>query len=566
MPSLFTSLGLAGSALQAAGAAVRTSGHNISNANTEGYTRQRVQMAARQAEQFGSLQIGTGVEISQVERIMDQRLEDLIRQAFSSLGNLETQDRVLGRVEALLGELDGDSIGAALSRFFDALEELANRPEDHATRTLLVASGDDLASTIHARDQELRELREDLEAEVHTAVDEINRITGEIAALNQEVINAEMGGRNLGTANDLRDRREALVKQLSELLSVRAVETSTGSLNILSGSDFLVFGKDSKELVLDAAVDGDVVVSRIRFSSDGKLLTVNGGKLAGLLECRDQTLVDIRNEINNLTQALITSVNEIHASGVGIERWRSATSTATVQNPTQPLSGADLLPPIRNGSFDLKIYNENTGLVDTYNIRVSPEISLEELATRIQGAVAAEHPQISATVTIQGRLEIRSSDPDLSFYFAGDTSGALAGLGLGTFFTGTGASDIGMNEALVEDPRLIATGQGGGPTDTSNVSALAALRDEKLLEDGGATLEEFYQGLAGVVGVNRARARDLLENQRTVSEHLQNERAAISGVNLDEESIDLMRYQRAYQGAARFLSVIDTLLETLLST
>jgi flagellar hook-associated protein 1 FlgK len=203
---------------------------------------------------------------------------------------------------------------------------------------------------------------------------------------------------------------------------------------------------------------------------------------------------------------------------------------------------------------------------ETFSIHVDPSGSLQDLATGITAALATRHPSVTASVTSEGRLRIASSDPDLTFTFAGDASGVLAGLGLGTFFTGRSASEFGINQAVEDETRLIATGRGDGPTDSSNIAAIAALRDAKLLDNDGASLEEYYQGVVGALGVNRAQARDLLENQRTVDDHLLNERSALSGVNIDDESLDLIRYQRAYQGAARFLSVIDTLLEALLDT
>jgi flagellar hook-associated protein 1 len=565
MSSLFTSLGMAESALKAAGTAVRTVGQNISNADTEGYTRQRVEMAARQSDHMGRVQVGTGVDVTRVARIMDQRLEEMIREGGSTLGDLMARDDALGKIESILGDLDSSSIGSALSQFFDAAESLVNHPEDATTRTLFAARGDDLSRVFNSQDTALRGLREDLEQDVRSSVEEVNRLTSQIASLNDQIVTSELGGTNLGTANDLRDRREALVKNLSELVSVKAVETSSGSMNILAGSDFLVVGDQAKNLVLDTKPDGDVAVSTIRFESDGKSLILNGGKLAGLVTGRDQTVPQIRGELDQLAKAIISEVNQIHSQGVGLSGWGSMTGTVPIDDPSAALTADGLLPPVQNGSFDLKVHNQNTGLDDTYNIAVDPGTSLDDLASLISAAVAADHPSMAASVTSDGRLKIESGDSNLTFSFASDTSKAMAALGMGTFFSGSSAADMAVSQAVVDDPRLIATGQGGGPTDPAGIAAIAGLRDRKVLDAGGATMEEFFQGAVGVLGVQRSRAKDLLANQTAVSDHLSSERAAISGVDLDEESIDLIRYQRAYQGAARFLSVVDSLLESLLN-
>src|ERR1041385_3648719 len=148
MSSLSSSLGLAGSALQAAGTAVRTTGQNIANANTDGFTRQRVDLAASPADIFGQLRIGTGVDVTRVERLLAGHLEELLRDAGAKLGELSVKDDTLGRVETIVGELDGsDSIGTALSKFFDAAQDLANRPEDGSARTLFLSRAEDLASS-----------------------------------------------------------------------------------------------------------------------------------------------------------------------------------------------------------------------------------------------------------------------------------------------------------------------------------------------------------------------------------------------------------------------------------
>jgi flagellar hook-associated protein 1 FlgK len=571
MSSLFTSLGVAGSALSAAGTAVRTVGQNIANANSEGYTRQRVQLIARLAQDMVRFQIGTGVEVARIERVLDRRLEEMLRDARSSLGDLDARDRVLGRVETLLGELDGDSIASALSLFFDAAENLVNQPQDHSARSLMAARGADLALTIRRVDAGLRDLRRDQESEVAAAVEEVNRLAVEIAQLNDQVVAAENGGQDRGAANDLRDRREELVKRLSDLVKVKVVETSSGSLNVLSGSDFLVLDTTAHALALQTEPNGDVLVSQVRFASDGKGLALRGGKLQALLDLRDRQIPDLRGEIDGLAKAVISEVNRIHSQGEGLARFQELTGATAVSDPRVSLAASGLLPRAKNGSFDLRIASGDAGQVQTYNVSVDldglngDDTTLEGLAAAINAAVGPDHPQVVARVTREGRLSIESGDPSVKFGFGNDTSGVLAGLGLNTFFTGRGAADVEVNRLIQDDPRFIATGRGAGETDATNVSALAALRDAKVLAGGGATLEDFYRGTAGVLGVDRARAQGLLQNQLAVLEHLQNERAAVSGVNIDEESIDLMRHQRAYEGAARVLTVIDSLLETLLN-
>jgi flagellar hook-associated protein 1 FlgK len=568
MAGIISTLSIARSALQAQDAAIRTTGQNIANAGNEGYTRQRVVMtAAEPAHLAPGLSIGTGVEISRLERMFDAQIEESIRGSSATLKDLATRSTVLGTVETALNDLAAYGIGPAMDKFFAALNDLAARPEDHTLRSQVVAAADALRDAFGFGEGKLTEIRGNLDDEVVAAAREINRVAGEVAQLNNEITVAENGGVNAGTANDLRDRRDSLVRRLSELTGAKAIETSTGAVNIMVNGDWLVYGRTANELVMSAGADDGVPHTTVRFGGDGKLFSPATGEFAALRALRDETLPEAIDAIDKLAGTFIDQVNRLHSTGEGLARLTNVSGTNAVTSPTAALQDAGLPFTVRDGRFFFTVKNENTGALDSYDIAVdctdpNNPTSLYDLADEINQAIAADHPEILARVTNDFRLAIDSQSPSVTFGFREDTSGVVSALGLNTFFTGSGARDIDVNALVRNDLDLLAAGHGGGVADNTNVLAMLDLRDQQLIN--GATLENWWQGRIGALGVARAEARDLAENQQAIHANLIAQREALSGVNLDEEAINLMQYQRAYQAAARLLTVVDELLATLL--
>ncbi|MBI4585796.1 MAG: flagellar hook-associated protein FlgK [Planctomycetes bacterium] len=570
MSSIFTSLKVAGSALHAASAAVRTVGHNIANGGNEDYNRQRVNLVANQPDVLGNLQIGNGVELKRIERILDQRVETLLRDARSAFSMLHAKDRALERLEQIFNELDGTGLSSAISKFFDAAADLANNPADIPTRQVFISTAQTLAGVFRSQDREIHDFRKDLNFQVEETVNRVNELTRSIADLNEKILGVEKGGVAIGTANDLRDQRDALTKQLADLVDIKVVETSTGVYNISHGSEFLVEGQTAQTLELDTGAEEGVPISEVRFSGSGRIYSGNGGALKGLLEARDTIAVKYLDEINALASGIILEVNKVHTGGEGLIGWSDLRSSEAVESINAALNEAGLPFTPRTGSFDLRVRDTVTGLVKNYNLRVDldglngDDTSLQDLADSIDAQAGADFPELEASITLDNRLRIRSSSDRITFSFANDNSYVLSGLGVAGFFTGSDATDIAVSSDITGDPRLVAAGQGDGPLDPRNILAISALRNTPLLGDDSQTFEEFYQRTVGLLGIERRETKNRLENQGVIKEHLENERAAISGVNVDEESIELIKYQRMFQGAARYLSVVDTMLDSLL--
>ena len=173
--------------------------------------------------------------------------------------------------------------------------------------------------------------------------------------------------------------------------------------------------------------------------------------------------------------------------------------------------------------------------------------------------------QIQARVDETNRLEIVSNSENLKFFFGTDTSGFLAAIGLNTFFTGTDGLGMGVNEVVEQGLEYLAAGKDISPGDNANALELAALRDRKVLQSETMSLTEYYQALVGTLGVQTSEANFRLEHQELLTQQLENQRQRISGVNLDEEAMNMLVHQRAFQAAARFLATVDAMLEVLMT-
>ncbi|MEE8142885.1 MAG: flagellar hook-associated protein FlgK [Planctomycetota bacterium] len=570
--SLFASLNLARLSLMAHQTAIQTVGHNIANASTEGYARQRVQMRPTPADDLVFARIGTGVMVERIERIVNEHLEATLRDSRSGLGDFTEQNRIYQMLESVFNDLGGGGLSETLNNFFNALEDLANQPEDATARFIFLEESTSLADTLNFLDDKVRQLRSDLDDDIVAVYEEINRITTELADLNKNIVLAEKGGEQPSTANDLRTQRDFLLGKLSELIDIKVIENNRGAVQVLNGNDVLVFDSHARTLDIRSTTDGDITLHEGRFSDNGDQIRPRGGRLAALVEGRDSIVKSRRDQLDTLAKGLLDELNALHTGGEGLTRHTSVRSANAVDGGDLALASAGLPFAVEDGSFLMQVVNEGDGTRESYTIFIdadglnSDDTTLKDLATLINTVVGSDHPEISAQVTVDGFLEITSSDPSLTFTFRDDNSGFLVASGINTLFSGSNARSIQVSSWLLDDPSKVAAGRGGGVADNSVVLDMLALRDQGFLGASDMTFDQYYNALVGKIGVEGAKASDLLRNQEAITQSFQNQREALSGVNIDEEAINLIRFQRAYQASARFLNVVDRLLETLINS
>ena len=479
MSSLGNIINIGVGALRTHQIALNVTGNNIANVNTPGYSRQRAGITT--APTVNGL--GTGVEFGVLTRARDRVLDSQHRFEAGQLGRIEFLESAMSTVEAIFTEVAGggstetgaifnQSSGAALtgafSRFFNSLQDLANNPESQANRAAVREEGTLLTEQFHRMDDQLSKMRDDLEREFTAAVDAVNKLTSEIARLNSRILADKADTASI--AGNLDDERDRLIDELSTLIDVSAKEQTDGTMTVAGamGQGILLVDKGiSLDLAVTPLVRDGAIVSDLVIADTGSRVEVQSGRLAGILEARDQKLTSFQTTLDETAQVLADRFNIQHAAGFGIDGSSS------------------------NLFFD-------AGSVSARTIRVADTIlaNLDKIAT---AAASSTSPSISA---------------------------------------GTG--------------------------DGSNALALSDVRLEKLFGGGTQTVEEFYADFIGEIGAEAKSVFTFAASQRLVLSQVDNRRENLRGVSINEEASQLIIFQRAYQAAARLVTVADQMMQAVL--
>ena len=442
--------------------AIDVTGNNIANANTEGYSRQRVNFVTAPTIHTPIGAEGTGVSVAAVERIVNRFIEPQIQEAIQDTGRWEAEKDVLERVEIVLNEADAYGLNATMGEFFNAWQDLANNPSGYSERASLVAKAETLATTFNQAYGDLAEIQADIDAGIDTDIGAVNTIAAKLTALNSEISSLNSAG---GVPNDQLDRQDLLLRELSELIDFTSttdadhqVTVTLGDGNVLVGAaafgrltTVVDAGTGHKDVVWDSATGVDL-------NGD-----IGGGRLQGLLAVRDTTVQGYVDDLDALAtgapDGLMAQVNGLH-----------------------------------QGGFDL---NGDAGLA---------------------------------------------------------------------FFTGSDAGDMALNTAIAADPSLVAAAAeaAGVPGGNGQAIAIAQLQNSGTMSGGTATFDDFYNALVSDVGVAVNTAGDRYDQQNAMVEHLMNYRESISGVSLDEEMVNLVKYQHAYEAAARLIASVDEMMATVI--
>lgn len=576
---LTSSLQIGRSALTASQVALQVTGNNFANASTPGYSRQIVNLAPYIDGRQGGYFLGRGVGVTGINRQVDQALQARLWSGTSAEQFAATASNTLAQVEATLNELTDNDLSSGLQAFFDSWSELANSPNQDGARSLVIQQGRTLASQMRSLRSDLTTMKRQVDGQLGASVQQADNLLTQIADLNTAIVQAEGGS---GQANDLRDQRDSLVGQLSQLMDVSVVEQPSGSLDVLVGSTPVVLAGQSRGIELHRETIGGEVQLSVTVKNDTTQLSIGSGSIGSLLNQRDVTIDATIDRLDSVASQLIFQVNRIHSAGYS--KTPLTTLTGTQRVPSGDVSRALNDPgnstfaglPFQavNGGFLVTVTNQTTGASETVRIDVdldgldasgSPGFGNDSSVQSIAASLDALG-NISASVNPDGTIKI-DADSGYSFAFSEDSSGALAVLGLNTFFTGKDATDIGVREALHTQPGLLATGLvvGGQPDDNAAARGILGLRDQANDQLGGQSLLGSWIDAAQNVGASAASAANRADATRLVRENLDAQRQALSGVSIDEESINLLNFQRQYQGAARFISVVDQMTQELLA-
>jgi flagellar hook-associated protein 1 FlgK len=563
--SLFSSLQLANNTLVATSLGLQVVGNNIANANTPGYLRQELNLVTAPSQRLGNLTIGLGVQVEGITQKIDQFLETRFRASISDLSNGETQESVYAELEAIVGELSDTDLSTSLSNFFNSVQDVLNQPESVSVRNIAVLKGKTLASDIQTLDSRVSVLHKQIDDQVVGSADEINSLLKKIAELNLQIVGTEGGSVSRSDAVGLRDSREVALKDLANLIDINAVEQPTGDVSVFANGEYLVTQASYREVkVAQKSVDG-LIKSEIRIAETDSPIVLYSGKLAGLMTSRDKILGGYLENLDSFSRVVINEFNKAYSSGQGITGFSTVTSNEAVTDAAIPLDEAGLSFTPSSGSFAVQVLNRQTGQTTTTNIAIDlhgldDDTTLSSLAEKLNAIDG-----ISATVTDTRRLRINSDSANLAFSFANDTSGVLASLGINTFFTGTGASDMGVSTVVANDPAKFAASSGGINVDSQNAVKLAGLLHSGLSSKNGQSVAVLYDQMTSTVSQGSAVAKSVAEGYRTFKQALEGQHLAVSGVSLDEEAVRMISFQRTFQAAARLITTINEMLDTLVN-
>ena len=564
--SLFGVLQLANNAMRSHMIGLQVVGQNIANANTPGYSREEVLLAPAPVQRVGNLTLGLGVQVDGVVQKVDRFLDERLRASTSDRSASETQEQAYQQLEGVMGELSEQDLSTSFNKFFASVNEILNQPESLGVRNLAALQGRTLAGDINRLGQRVGEMRANSNDQIAKMATDINRLTEEIRQLNVRIASTESSDVSKSQAVGLRDQRAKKLTDLAELIDIRVEEQTSGAVNIFVNGDFLVVDGIARKVTTAFQPGEGLSKAEIRIQDTDSKLNVKSGQLAGLYAARDDILGKYLSDLDQLANSFIFEFNKLYSSGQGMTGFQSLTGAFAADDSAATLDEAGLKFTPTSGSFLVLVRDKQTGLTKTTDVAIDlnglddNDTTVDQLVAQLDGIEG-----LAASIDPTGRLVLESDSPNIEFAFANDTSGALAAFGLNTFFTGSAAADMAVNQVVLNDPsKFSASGTGIG-AGTDNAVALANFQTRPLAAANGASVDVLYDRLTASVTQGSSVATSVAEGFRSFEGTLQGQRLAVSGVSIDEEAVRMITFQRAYQASARLIQTIDELMDVLVN-
>ncbi len=629
MRSTFAGLNTVVLGLAAQKLSLDTVGHNVANANTEGYSRQRVNLVTASPQTIftgaGTAQIGSGVLAQSITRARNSFIDQQMWKESSTLGYGQTLLDHLGKVEGVFQEPGDTGMQTVLDKFWKAWNTLSTNASDNGARTALRERGVELVDAIQQANTQLRNMISDTNDVIKIKVDSVNQITKELLSLNKQIVSVEAGGQD--HANDLRDRRDYLVDQLSKMINVRVTEEKDGSYTVQSSGFTLVDKNSATKLTTDSTQDDDYGYEVVNVVIDGSKEKINftNGEIKGLIDSRDKVAdpssTDSResdisakaylNKLSKMSQFLLQEFNAVHRDGYGLNgdtgtnffgatnydynyNDPTTTPTATTNNFSNIFGSTNLYP---DGTPKAKCWIDqltvNPQLFDTTNglgkIAAKTLVGSLTVTQSDPGApkisIGGDYPTgvtLPATYTVTVN---RKPDGTIDTVSYTDSNGG-SGTGILILDSATGTSKFSLGAITTplscmtitvdsKDTRTppsnctytfttLKESQGNAAGDNA-VNLANRLKVDISANLGKSSLDTYYGSMIGALGVQADNADRLTTNQQTLVNQITNWRSSVSGVNLDEELSDMIRFQKGYSSAARVLTAMDEMLDKLIN-
>ena len=561
--SLLGTLSIAGSALAAQQAALQVTSNNIANASDPNYSNEVVDLTPAFDTNENGQYIGSGVDIADIQRQVDESLNSRLASSVSDNNTATTIQNWAGQIQSVFGALNQQSLSTSMNTFFNDWSTLANNPTDTGQRQVVIQDGENLAQQFNSLDSQLNGIGTTLNSTVGSTVNQINQLTTQLASLNQQIASSNTGE---GQDNSLLDERDATIQQLSTYVNVNSLIQPNGTVNVYIGSMPVVSASTANALtVQNTEVDGSEQ-STIMFANNSGSAPVTGGQLGGLLSVQS-TLSTTLNSVNSIANNLISSLNQLHASGQGTSNFTSVTGTTQVKDPTQPLdnSAAGIPFTVSNGSFVVSVTDAATGQTSSTLIPVqlgsgaTSPTTLNSLVASLNGISGIQASDAG------GFLSISSSSPDYTFSFSQDSSGVLSALGVNTFFSGSNAGNIAVNQTVANNPAFVAASGNGNPADNTTALAISQLADQPVAGLNNQSIDDSYNSLVSQIGTTVSNATNDATATSNIQQALQAQQQSVSGVSVDNEAINMIQQQRVYQGASLLISTVNQMMQSLLT-
>ncbi len=461
MSSSFFGFTIGVKALSASQKALEVISHNVANINTEGYKKQEVVLTTTMPEGIPAInrlitagQLGSGVEVSAIRRLHDHYIERELNKELQNSGKWEQSVKIFENIESIFNEPTENGLREMMDLYWNSWRELENFPENYSVRKNLVENSKSFCNLLKSTYQKLINLKKDLNTEAKIKVEDINNLTSQIKQLNSLIKEVVING---DSPNDLMDKRDLLINQLSKLVNIDLKSSNFNQVNIFIGGTAIV--RENNSFNLEANLNAATGVYDILWKDTLRPVDIENGELFAILNFRDNYIPDILKKLDDLAGFFIENTNLIHSSGYGLD-----------------------------------------GISTGYN-----------------------------------------------------------------FFSGTGVLDFNVNSEIDNNLNLIAAAATPNkPGDNLNVSEILNLRDLRILDSNSSTSDEFYNNMIIKIGVEAQQCVREGKNSDLLINKINLRKESVSGVSLDEELVNMLKFQHSYNAAAKVISTMDSLFETII--
>ncbi|MCQ8128779.1 flagellar hook-associated protein FlgK [Methylomonas rivi] len=546
-------IGILSSALSGLAAFQRSlevTSNNIANVNTEGYSRQRVELQTTPEQFVGHGYLGSGVSATNIKRSYDEFINAQLRSSSTAFNDVDSFYLLSTQMDNLIAD-ETTGLAPAMKSFFDSVNDVANDPTSIAARQVMLAEGDAIARQFNLMSSRFNDLREQVNTNLDTSVKEVNGFAKSVADLNRKIMDAVGKTSGQQMPNELMDQRDLLLSKMAEKMDISVVPQPDGSFSVFTQQGQpLVLGSNASSLSLQGAANDP---SRLQIMLNGEDITGNltGGEIYGNLRFRDEMLDPAQNQLGLLATGLAIEFNKVHQDGYDL-------------NGDAGLSFFDLGSPT-NLPVVSTVQDGNLTVTADF---VAPTAAVNLGASyRVDVTGVAPSNEYTLTNLSDNSIATGLNDAGLAaFGFNLNFSGGSVNVGdsfqVSPFFKA--AESLKIDPAITNPRQIAAAGAANQPGDNSKALELAGLESLKLMLGGKSAFTEVYGQLVADVGSQTYSASVSRSAQKVLLDQATQAREDLAGVNLDEEAANLIKFQNSYQAAAKAVSVANALFDSLL--